>query len=154
MTKKLIWRLSKLPTPDEVIALINAKLITQEEAREVLFKSEESSERDAESYKEEIKFLRGLVEKIGNKTTTIEYIYQYPPNGKGDPWYNPYVTWCYANDTLYASATNGMQVSTTGGTNANLSAISTVGYTDSNMNSALASLQSSTQVPFTEIATF
>jgi hypothetical protein len=37
MTNKLVWRLSKLPTPSELTELVKEKIITQEEAKEILF---------------------------------------------------------------------------------------------------------------------
>ena len=54
MTKKLNWRLSKLPTPDEVRELVKDKIITQEEAREILFKEDTKEERN----KEELNYKR------------------------------------------------------------------------------------------------
>ena len=40
MTMNLKWRLGKLPTVEELLQLINNKLITQEEAKTMLFSSE------------------------------------------------------------------------------------------------------------------
>jgi hypothetical protein len=97
MKNKLVWRLGKLPSPEEVRELVKDKIITQEEAREVLFKTEtEDEEKEkpkVEDLKSEIKFLRELVEKLssGSRSTLIEYIYQRPWTY---PWYQPYVTWC------------------------------------------------------------
>ena len=50
--KNLKWRLSKLPTPDEVRELVKDKIITQDEAREILFSQETDEERDKDSLKE------------------------------------------------------------------------------------------------------
>ena len=98
MTNTLKWRLGKLPTPMEVTSLVNDKLITKEEAREILFTEESKTERDEKSLEEEIKFLRELVEKLSDnkqdriieviKTVQVPYI-QYP-------WYQPYQYWCGA----------------------------------------------------------
>ena len=87
---KLKWRLSKLPTPQEVIELVNNKLITQKEAKDILFG--EVDERDEKSLKEEIKFLRGLVEKLSNNSGTkvIEIIQE---RNYTQPWYQPYYNW-------------------------------------------------------------
>ena len=57
MTKKIVWRLSKLPTADELRELVKDKIITQEEAREILFNLETEEERDKKSLESEIKFL-------------------------------------------------------------------------------------------------
>lgn len=95
MKTKLKWRLGKLPTSNEVIELLKEKLITQEEAREILFNKENDDERDSDSLKSEITFLRGLVEKLssGKGTTIYEYIYRYPSS----PWVQPYMNWCLSS---------------------------------------------------------
>jgi hypothetical protein len=49
MTTKLVWRLGKLPSPDEVRELVKDKIITQEEAREILFSQEDEIARDEKS---------------------------------------------------------------------------------------------------------
>ncbi len=105
MTKDLKWRLSKLPTPDEVRELVKDKIITQEEARDILFS--QVDERDKESLEEEIKFLRTLVDKLSNKSQlieTIKYIekpyYQYN-------WWKPYEVWC-SSSNVNSSVTNAI----------------------------------------------
>ena len=55
MTNVLKWRLGKLPSPLEVSTLVNDKIITKEEAREILFKTETEEDRDTEGLKSEIK---------------------------------------------------------------------------------------------------
>lgn len=59
MTKheELVWRLGKLPTVEEITTLIDKKIITQEEAREILFNTRTVEERDKVSLEAEIKFL-------------------------------------------------------------------------------------------------
>ncbi len=52
--------MGKLPTVEELLHLVNAKLITQDEAKEILFKSETEEDRDKEGLEAEIKFLRDL----------------------------------------------------------------------------------------------
>ncbi len=98
MTKKLIWRLGKLPTPNEVSLLVQDKIITQEEAKEILFKQESDDERDTDSLKEEIKFLRTLVEKLSNndRTTIYKYVETYPRN----VWTTPYYSWCTTSNLI------------------------------------------------------
>lgn len=107
--QKLVWRLSKLPTPAELRELVKDKIITQDEAREILF-SQESGDlpsRDKESLESEIKFLRELVEKLSSNqrstiTETIKVIRE--PYWKYE-WYKPYQVWC-ANDTSYYAASD------------------------------------------------
>ena len=105
--KKLKWRLSTLPTPSELQELVKNKILTQEEAKEILFKEEEvEKERDINSFKEEIKFLRELVDTLSkqSKSVVYEYILQraYPPQWT---WYQPYITWC-SNNSLEQSSVN------------------------------------------------
>lgn len=97
MTKtKLIWRLSKLPTAEELRELVKDKIITQEEAREILFSEQEEKDRDAESLKSEIKFLRELVAKLSeNRSQIITTIKEIEvPVYRRYPWYQSYTTWC------------------------------------------------------------
>lgn len=111
MTKKetLKWRLSKLPTSDEVLALIKDGVITKEEGKAILFSTESEEERDEASLKAEIKFLRELVEKLANKQTdriveTIRLV-QKPYYGYG--WYKPYDQYVFGSSSgsLLASGT-------------------------------------------------
>ena len=105
MTKKLKWRLSKLPTPDEVRELVKDKILTNEEAREILFSEEVESKKSADDLKQEIKFLKELVEKLSNNNRsqiieTIRYIEKpyYHWN-----WYQPYQMWCGGTQNLLAT---------------------------------------------------
>jgi hypothetical protein len=101
MTKmtKLTWRLTKLPSVEELQALVKDKIISQEEARQILFSSEEvdsENERDKKSLEAEIKFLKELVTKLSGRDNgqivtvikEIEYLY------RDRPWYQPYTVWC------------------------------------------------------------
>ena len=111
MTKKLVWRLGKLPSPDEVRELVKDKIITQDEAREILFSTEDTKERDENSLKSEIKFLRELVEKLshGNTTRIIETIREVEKPYRKWYWHEPYTLWCDAvsgNTTLLNVSTN------------------------------------------------
>ena len=111
MTKKnLKWRLSKLPTPDEVRELVKDKILTNEEAREILFSEEIENEKSSEDLKQEIKFLKELVEKLSNNNRsqiieTIRYI-EKPYNNY--QWIQPYVSWCSSNCTSGASGNSSL----------------------------------------------
>lgn len=104
-TTKLIWRLSSLPTPSELQELVKDKIITQEEAREILFTKEDSEERDKKSLESEIKFLRDLVDRLSKDrkviTETIKVIekpyYHYD-------WYGPYKWYCTTANSASANA--------------------------------------------------
>ena len=97
MTKKetLKWRLSKLPSSDEVISLVKDQIITKEEAKEILFSKESEEDRDKKSLESEIKFLRELIAKLSeNRNQIIEKIkYVEKPYYNYD-WYKPYVYYC------------------------------------------------------------
>lgn len=105
MTKNLKWRLAKLPTPEEVMMLVRDKLITNEEARDILFAEKESVE-DSDELKSEIKFLRELLEKLASKTTLVETIKHVIPNYTGWHWYQPYWSWTTSGAT-YLTTTTG-----------------------------------------------
>lgn len=108
--EKLVWRLGKLPTPEEIISLVKDKVITQEEARDILFSKEvKEADRDIESFKSEIKFLRELVEKLSNHKpdTIIRYIEQIRPVYIHQPWITPYTTYCSAGGTMYVQGASG-----------------------------------------------
>ena len=86
------WRLSALPTPSEVRELVGSDIISKEEARQILFSTEE--DRDGKSLKEEIKFLRDLVEKLSeNKMSRIVEVIKEIPAYERYPWHSPYTTW-------------------------------------------------------------
>src|SRR5574343_272960 len=89
MTKNLKWRLGKLPTSDEVLKLVNDKIITKEEAREILFNEE-------------------IIDKLANKTQIIETIKYIQPSYNTWTWTAPYVNYCSGLTdctTSYASLT-------------------------------------------------
>ena len=106
MTKKLNWRLGKLPSPDEVRELVKDKIITQDEARDILFSEQEETERDVKSLESEIKFLRELVEKLskGSTSQVVETIRYIEKPYTRYPWYVPYQTWCSSGNSLVGVA--------------------------------------------------
>ena len=83
-----------------------------EEAREVLFNEQDEVERDVESYKSEIKFLRELVEKLSqNKSQIVTTIKEVEiPVYKKYPWYGNYEVWCSnnGNNTAYTTVSGNM----------------------------------------------
>ena len=94
MTKtKLAWRMKTLPTIEELRELVKDKIITNDEARSILFSEKEETERNTESLKEEIKFLRKLVDSLAERQTVVTTIREIIPNYP-QPWSRPYVTWC------------------------------------------------------------
>jgi len=98
MTKitKLIWRLKEQPTTESLRELVKDKILTNEEAREILFSSEDIEDRDKKSLESEIKFLRELVEKLAGKNNSriIETIREIQPIYRTYTWSQPYTIWC------------------------------------------------------------
>lgn len=94
--KKIVWRLGKLPTPSELAELVRDKIITQEEAKEILLTEEEVDDRTTKSLEDEIKFLRELVNKLSEKSTIVHTIKEIETRYKTYPWYGPYYTYCNA----------------------------------------------------------
>jgi hypothetical protein len=159
MTKKLVWRLSKLPTVDEIHQLTTGAdpVLTKEEAREILFSNEEVEERDKKSLEEEIKFLRALVESITKNNTktiveTIKYI-EKPYYNYG--WFQPYTVWC-SGTTSYGTA--GTMTSIGSSTTTNLSGTSgnvNAFYTSAGTSNSLATGNNlATGSNFSKIKTF
>ncbi len=148
MTKKLVWRLGKLPSPDEVRELVKDKIITQEEARDILFSDKEDTERDTKSLEEEIKFLRTLVEKLSvGSTKIVEVIKEVYRPYYTQPWYQPYGYWVTCQNISSTGTTTGSNAYTLTGTSSNqLNALNT--QVGSNMASGQA------QTSFSSIKTF
>lgn len=132
MPTKTKWRMAKLPTPDDIRALVAEKILTVAEAREILISQETDEDRDKASLQDEIKFLRELVQKLSNNSRTeivrqIEYIEK--PYRKYD-WWEPYKFYCTStagNDTLTysTSGSNTLLLNATGTGSTN---VATTGY--------------------------
>ena len=103
---KLVWRLKEQPTSESLRELVKDKILTNEDAREILFSSEIVEERDSESLRNEIKFLRDLVEKLSqNRSQIVEIIKEVRnPIYIRDHWYKPYEVWCGTTNNI----TNGV----------------------------------------------
>lgn len=138
MTTKTKWRLAKLPTPDELRGLVADKIITNEEAREILISQQDDEDRDVESLKSEIQFLRSLVKQLSSVNQIVTVVKESAPSYQKYPWYGPYYSWCSTVDTSGVNNQLISSVSTavplTSGTN---SVSSLMSYTDSSGVSAL-----------------
>lgn len=112
MKKEIMkWRLSKLPTVEELLAIVKDKVITQEEAKEVLFTLETKEEREKDSLEAEIKFLKDLVAKLSERSQIVETIKYVEKPYYGWDWYKPYQVWCSdAIDTNIYTVTSGTGV--------------------------------------------
>jgi hypothetical protein len=94
MTKKIIWRLGEKPSTKSLQELVSCGILNKEEAREILFNYEEADERSIESFKQEIKFLRELVEKLSNRTQIVGVIKEVYKPYYNYQWYVPYYNYC------------------------------------------------------------
>lgn len=123
MTKNLKWRLGKLPTPQEVSSLVIDKIISQDEAREILF-TEGKIDDEVGALKEQIKFLKEIIEKVCNKTQIIETIKYIEKPYQHWTWYQPYQTWCSSNNVLNATNTGTTYFDSTNSISANATNVS------------------------------
>jgi len=121
MTKKkeLKWRLKDLPDACDIADLVKEKVITTDEAREILFKNEESTK--LEELQEEVKFLRQMVDKLtdSNNWKIVKEVYkEYHP--VYPYWYRKYEPVIYPTYTFTCGASD---VTTTG-------SVTTAGYVE------------------------
>lgn len=103
---RLVWRLNQLPDADEITNLLEKKVITHEEARQILFRTETEEDRDKKSLESEIKFLRELIEKLANRSQIITTVKEIIPSYGTYRWSEPYKFYC----------TDGTTYTTSGGT--------------------------------------
>ena len=96
MTKKtsLNWRLKELPDAVDVAELVDKKVITPEEARQLLFNENGEDTNKVKALEEEVKFLRELCDTLASKsngwTTVIREYHDYKPTYPY--WYKSYGT--------------------------------------------------------------
>lgn len=111
MTKKeLRWRFKNLPTVNEVTELMANKIITPDEARDLLFNEGEpdkTSDREKELQKQ-IEFLEDLVRELSkNRNTVISwpvYIEKYI-----ERWPRPNYIWCGTTTGTFTAGYNNIQ---------------------------------------------
>lgn len=124
---KIKWRLSKLPTPSELVELVNSKLLTEEEAKEILFDTQTEEDVDKDTLKAEIKFLRQVVEDLSkSKAETVKVIEKHINHYKDWTWYQPYWTYCTSGTVIGIS---GDTTLTANGGTMYLSDTTTTNYT-------------------------
>lgn len=93
MTKTLKWRLKTAPTVDEVTALVSKKILTTEEARQILVsETDQDAEPTAlENLEAEVKLLREMVMSLAARPAqVVEVIKRYEPYWHDYKWYKPY----------------------------------------------------------------
>jgi len=101
MTKKIIWRLKESPTTEKLSQLVKDGILTKDEAREILFNLTDESERSIESYQQEIKFLREIIDKLSSREKIVEIVKEY--HHYDYPWYKPYWNWTSCSDSGQSS---------------------------------------------------
>ena len=116
-----------MPTPNEVSDLVRDKIITQEEAWEILFSEETEATKTTEELKTEIKFLKELVEKLADNNKIVETIRYIEKPYYQWGWYQPYQVWCGTSGSLTVTNTSAG----TGGSVALTGASSNTLYTSS-----------------------
>jgi hypothetical protein len=102
MKKKLIWRLSNLPTVEDLKTAVEAGLLTKEDAKDMLVRSEEEVPTDQlKEVKDELKLLRDLVMKIAAEPKFAPITYpiiferiKEVPSYPTRPWTSPWIHYC------------------------------------------------------------
>jgi len=144
MTKKtkLIWRLREQPSTESLQGLVMTKILTKDEARDILFNLQTEEDRDKKSLQLEIKFLRELVEKLSkSRSRIVEVIREVEvPKYRECPWYGQYYSWCGTATTI-----EGLTCGTT--TGASIDGITLTGSTGTNLATA-------SNTDFSDISTF
>lgn len=100
MTKKeernLTWKLSELPTAGELAELVDAEVMTKEEARDMMFGSPESDKDKIKALEDQVALLLELVKSLSNKSPQIINVpYTYARTG---PYWEKY--WMNTNKVL------------------------------------------------------
>lgn len=106
MTKKLNWKLKQLPTASEVADLVDKKIITAQEAKDMLFSDfvPESSDpkKEVDALKKQIEFLEELVKELSkNRGQVLTPVYIDRWVRRFEP-YTPY--WMSTGGTTVTSA--------------------------------------------------
>lgn len=122
MTKNLKWRLKELPDGEEVALLVEQKVITKEEARELLFSDTKQADESVviKALKKQIEFLEGLVKELAKDNSRTVYVDRYIDHWK-PRW--PEVTWM-------STTTDGSGISTAG----SIGETTVTNYTNSLLN--------------------
>lgn len=95
MTKKLNWKLKQLPTASEVADLVHNKIITAEEAKQMLFTESDDKDPTMSELKRQIEFLEGLVTELSkNRSHVNTYVTRYIETKTPSL---PNVVWCSGN---------------------------------------------------------
>lgn len=107
--KKLVWKLKELPTAEAIADLVDTKVITPEEARDILFKEEAKQSDEVEALKEMVKTLQEMVHDLlsrQNNITLVPYTKVVEVPIKTTPYWDRYWT-CTGTTTSSSGNTDG-----------------------------------------------
>lgn len=108
MTNKK-WRLSEKPSTENLKQLVEAGILTKEEAKEIILSEDKAvsvPESELKDIKDELALVRELITKLNRPTQVVrEYIELYPTPR---PWVQPYIYWCSTDcDTMITASGSG-----------------------------------------------
>lgn len=115
MTKKIIWRLQEQPSTESLRELVKDGILDIKEAREILFKeTNEDENKGTEALKQEIKFLREMIDKLSNNQPyrIVETIREVEKPYFYESWYKPYEVWCSNDGIKFTTGTDSQRTST------------------------------------------
>lgn len=111
--KKLVWKLKELPTAEAIADLVDTKVITPEEARDILFKEETKQSDEVEALKEMVKTLQEMVHDLSNRQnniTLVPYTKIVEVPSRTTPYWERYwkqnAVWCDTGTTLTSTTGN------------------------------------------------
>ena len=73
-TNNLVWRLQNKLSLDDIEKMLQLKIIDEKEAKELAFNSAEDAS-EIKALKEQVKFLKELVDKLANKGSAPSWTY-------------------------------------------------------------------------------
>lgn len=107
MTKnkeQLTWRLKERPSAEGVSKLVEQGIISKEEGRKLLFDKLEYNEVEIKALKEQIEFLKGVVDTLSKNRSTITTVpYTYTIKTPRRFWDNIDV-WCKSSGNIMMSS--------------------------------------------------
>lgn len=86
MKNDLKWRLKELPTAEGVAALVDKKVLTPEEARDILLTEGKQDAASIKELQEQIDFLKELVRTLSLSGRGATAVY-YPQYIESRPWW-------------------------------------------------------------------
>lgn len=72
------WRLPQLPTGNEIASLVEQKVISTDEARQILFKKEDKDSDRIKALEEQVEFLKDLIQAQSNGVVVSSFLNNYP----------------------------------------------------------------------------